>query len=92
MKKYKVRLSTRWSNDAEIEEVEVEKETDKSIWINGNRCAKVTDYASYFNTWERAWLALNTSQQRYSNSLKERYEQSVIRLKEIESMSEPNTQ
>jgi hypothetical protein len=37
-----------------IERVAVEKETESSVWINGRRNAKKTDYHSYFDTWDDA--------------------------------------
>lgn len=38
----------------EIETVEVERETDKSVWINGQRNAKRTDWFNYWNTFIEA--------------------------------------
>jgi hypothetical protein len=37
-----------------IESVEVEKETEASIWIEGKRNAKKTEYHNYFDTWADA--------------------------------------
>jgi hypothetical protein len=53
MKKYKTDACS-WGVPAYIEEVEVERETESSVWIKGRRNAKVTDYAMYFDTWEDA--------------------------------------
>lgn len=52
LKKYKI--MTWMSLKAEIKEVEVEKETDKSIWIKGQRNAKVSDFVTYCDTYEEA--------------------------------------
>lgn len=38
----------------EIKEVEVERETDSSVWISGRRRGKITDFESFFDTWEDA--------------------------------------
>lgn len=38
----------------EIKNVEVEKETASSIWINGRRNAKRSDYHNYFDTFQEA--------------------------------------
>ncbi|MEW8048955.1 MAG: hypothetical protein AB2792_20095 [Candidatus Thiodiazotropha sp.] len=37
-----------------IEPVQVEKETDKSVWINGRRSAKRSDYENYFDSFDDA--------------------------------------
>jgi hypothetical protein len=44
--------------DSTITPVEIERETDKSVWVNGNRNAKQSDWATYFDTWEEAYSAL----------------------------------
>ena len=42
-----------WSNT--IKEIEIERETEKSIWVKGIRRLKRSDYSSVFNTfWEAA--------------------------------------
>jgi len=38
---------------ARIEKIEVERETEKSVWIKGNKCCK-TSYCCYFDTWQEA--------------------------------------
>jgi len=43
-----------------IEQVEVEKETEASVWIKGRRNAKRTEYYNYFDTWDEAKLYLLT--------------------------------
>jgi hypothetical protein len=53
MKKYKT-SACRWNIDARIEEIEVERATTASVWINGRRNAKVTDYDMYHDTWDEA--------------------------------------
>lgn len=37
-----------------IEEVEIDRETDKSVWINGRRRDKETGDCIYADTWEEA--------------------------------------
>jgi hypothetical protein len=53
MKKYKTD-SCQWIISGKIEEVEVERETASSIWINGRRNSKVGDFYMYFDTWDDA--------------------------------------
>jgi hypothetical protein len=55
MKMYKVELY-----DYSIKVVEVERKTDKSVWINDqyglSRFAKMTEFESYWDSWEEAHL------------------------------------
>lgn len=41
-----------------IESVEIERETDTNVWINGRRSSKSTNYHKFFNTWDEAKAAL----------------------------------
>lgn len=52
MKKYKVELGS-WAR-ARIDEVEIERETEHSVWIGGHRHVKHTSSTNYFNTFEKA--------------------------------------
>ena len=45
-------VTSNWGK--RIEPVEVEKSTDKSVWIEGNRRALISDYSSHFPTWAEA--------------------------------------
>lgn len=50
-----IKYLTGWfTKGGPIQEVEVEKETDKSIWIDGNRESKNSDHAQYHDTWDDA--------------------------------------
>lgn len=40
--------------DKEIETKEVERETEKCVWIGGNRHLKWTSWHKYHDTWEDA--------------------------------------
>lgn len=46
-------LTEHYSNPRIIE-VEVEKETESSVWVRGSRSAKLTDNRGYFDSWEDA--------------------------------------
>lgn len=52
MKFYKARNST-WDT-TKIEEVEVERATPDSVWINGRRNAKRSGYDNYFDSHDEA--------------------------------------
>ena len=87
MKKYKVILSSRWGCEAIIEEVEVERETDKSIWVSGHRCAKASEYATYLDTWEQAKTALYNCQKYYTDGIANRLHRAKCALGNINRLS-----
>ena len=45
--KYRTCLNT-------IEKIEIDRETDKSVWVNGQRQAKAGGYYAYFDTFGEA--------------------------------------
>jgi hypothetical protein len=57
MKKYKIG-GWRWSFSSRIQVIEVERETDNSVWEDGRRLAKVTDGHEIHDTWEEAHARL----------------------------------
>jgi len=86
MKKYKVRINKQWSCEAEIEEVEVERETDKSVWIDGRRNMKESDWANYYDTWEEAHSNLLNQQRSHVASVEGRFKYAFKVLTDIEAM------
>lgn len=42
------------SFETRIDKVEVEKETDKSVWVDGRSFRKLSGYECYFDTFEEA--------------------------------------
>lgn len=53
MKKFKTR-----GFRPSIQEIEVYKETEASVWFNGRRYSKRTSYDNYFDTWDEAFAFL----------------------------------
>lgn len=51
------KYKTGWKCD-KIEKIEVERETDSSVWINGRRHYKRSVNEKYFDTWELAHACL----------------------------------
>ena len=44
-----------WSEpEAKIKTVRISRETDKSIWINGDRFAKISEWYQFWDTWQEA--------------------------------------
>ena len=50
MNKYRADIGYREA----IHKVQIEKETEASIWIDGRRRGKSSEYSSYFDTWDQA--------------------------------------
>lgn len=84
MKKY---VTTK--HGCEIDEVEVEKETEKSVWINGDRHSKSSSYNTYHNSFEDAKNHLITTAENRIKSAKFQVEVAESFLKNVESQVEP---
>jgi hypothetical protein len=41
-----------------VDAVRVERSTDKCVWVNGSRRARISDYEQFFQTWAEAHAAL----------------------------------
>ena len=89
MIKYKAIPS--WFNiGAKITPVEVERETESSVWVKGRRSKKRTDFENYYDTWEQARDAFIHHAERAISSEKAllaRYEDSLLA---IQSMTKPD--
>lgn len=46
--------TTKWSHKNPIEAVEVERFTDSSVWIKGNRQARSAEWDQFWPTWGEA--------------------------------------
>ena len=89
MTKYRVRKF----GDLKIEAVEVERETEKSIYIKNvykqeRRTAKVSDFAIYFNRWIEAYSYLLETSQGSIDGLKKRLDEAVKGHRDIVAMVE----
>ncbi len=50
----KVKYVTEHDWGVSIKQTEIDKETEKSVWIDGRRNAKRSDWYNYFDTWGEA--------------------------------------
>jgi hypothetical protein len=82
MKKYR---TGGWGKNL-IEEIEVEKETEYSVWIKGRRAAKKTDYHNYFDTWEDAKLHLLAIEEKYVASMQLNLERALGKLRNLKEL------
>lgn len=71
-----------------IDIVEVERETGSSVWINGRRNAKTTDYHCYFDSFEDAKSYLLKSIQMDINIATARLSTACAKKQDLLSMNE----
>ena len=88
MKKYKTG-STNWGVEAKIEEVEVDRETESSVWVNGNRLQKSTEYHTYHDTWDAAHSYLLERAKNKVEYARRQLEEHKSRLGNIKGMKKP---
>lgn len=85
MIKYKANSSS-WRGEW-IESVDVERETDQSVWVNGRRSAKETRYECYFDTWEAAHNHLVVNAISSMESAERRLDSAKDHLAEIQALT-----
>lgn len=49
-----IKYATNKWNRTEIKAVTIDRETEASVWINGRRSAKDSEYGKYHDTWDAA--------------------------------------
>ena len=86
MKKYVTSGGYRWSLDAKIKEVEIERETESSVWIDGRVNRKITEYCVYHDTWEKAHSHLLFHAKRKLNNANDAYQRAKGQLYSIEKL------
>lgn len=86
MKYYKVRGYSSYTLQAEIEEVEVERETDKSVWVKGNRYLKRSEWSNFYKRREEAKGHILKMQTEIRNRLKDRLADAEIALRKIKQL------
>lgn len=62
MHKYRVRISRKRPRKPDIAVIEIERETEQYIWINGRRHSKTGSTIRYLSTWEEATNVLVKAQ------------------------------
>jgi hypothetical protein len=88
VKKYEVD-AVRWAVKAKIEEIEVERTSESSVWVKGRRRAKVTDWHLIFDTWEAAHAYLMTEGERKVLEARRALESANSALGNVKGMKKP---
>ena len=71
-----------------IEKVEVERETEVSVWINGRRNAKDSSWYKYFNSWNEAHSFLIEKAESDVEAATNRLRRASANLQKIKSLTE----
>lgn len=84
--KYRI---AKWREcSSEIIKVEIERETDSSVWIRGHRQGKNTESHQYLDTWKEAEFLLREQAEGYLDTCKNRLKDAEEILSEIKELRE----
>ena len=88
MKKYSCMVSQIRSIKPEIKTVEIERETNSSVWINGSRRSKRSGWVSYYDSFGEAKKALISCQSSINQNVAKRLEEGIEILKQTMQLEE----
>lgn len=74
---------------AKIEEVEIEKETESSVWVKGRRNIKFSRLEVYHDTWEKAHAYLLRIAEEQTAQARRRLEEANGALGNVKGMKKP---
>lgn len=77
------------TNGRAIAVVEVSKETEQSVWVDGRRNAKRSEYYNFFDTWDEAHENLKDRAQRKVVSARRSLDFAMEDLEKIIAMRKP---
>lgn len=81
--------STQYGVAAKIEEIEIEKETDSSVWVRGRRLGKNTSWDTYHDTWEAAHAHLMAEAEKHVQSARLALERAKGAQGNVKGMKKP---
>lgn len=80
---------TSWQVEAKITPVEVERETDSSLWIKGRRQAKSLQHETYHDTWDIAHAYLMEIANQHCQTARRNLETANGKLGNVKGMKRP---
>lgn len=86
-----IKFRTGEYNKDMIVEVEVERESDSSVWIKGRRNNKRSTYENYFDSWDEAKAYLLEKAESKAASCRRQLEYANGILGNIKGLKNPNT-
>lgn len=72
-----------------IEEVEIDRETEASVWVDGRLFQKKSRYCQYWDTWQEAHQYLLVKAEKLLQSYRLRLEQAENGFERIKAMKAP---
>lgn len=84
----KYRIAKWREGSSEIIKVEIERETDSSVWIRGHRQGKNTESHQYLDTWKEGESILKERAESYLDTCKNRLKDAEQTLAEIKELRE----
>lgn len=88
MTKYKTE-SSAWRTEAKITAVEIDRESESSVWVKGNRLQKVTQWHHFHDSWEAAQAYLISEAERKVEHMRRSLEVHKSYLGNIKGMKKP---
>lgn len=73
-----------------IDKVEVERATEQSVWIKGGRNARMTDWRSFFPTWDEAHAWLISGAEHEVSEARQTLQYANDRLGNIKGLKHPS--
>lgn len=77
------------SYDARINHIEVESETEKSVWIKGRRRSKESGYERFHDTWEKAHAFLLDRETKNVEAIRRQLDYANGKLGNVKGMKKP---
>lgn len=71
-----------------IKAVKIDRETEKCIWVNGHRVAKISEWECFFDTWQDAHSHILGRTQELVESARFRFDKYKGLLVDIKEMKE----
>ena len=87
-----IRWQTTRYHPTKIDRIECDRETTHSIWINGRRRARHTEYHNLFSTWEDARSHLQLEQELAIASYERLLHESKRSLSQINALTKPGNE
>lgn len=84
-----IKFRTGGFRNNQIEEIEVERETANSVWVDGSRHAKDTSWHKYFDSWDAAHAYLLGKAESDLESARKSLERAQDVYGKIKSMKAP---
>lgn len=84
-----IKYRTGYWGRSKIEAIEIEKETEKCVWVNGSRMSKHSDYCIFHDSWDKAKEFLLARAEQKLHSARSLLQYAQDELGNIKGLKEP---